>query len=78
MRRHHPQAFTGRPAEALNGQAQSLNSSHPTIAAELAIVATMGLLIICAIWMWDSFFGGWAVTFLPKIHVGLLQGWPPL
>nr|KAF6296639.1 DNA polymerase delta interacting protein 2 [Myotis myotis] len=36
MRRHHPQAFTGRPAEALNGQAQSLNSCHPTIAAELS------------------------------------------
>nr|KAF6416807.1 DNA polymerase delta interacting protein 2 [Molossus molossus] len=51
MRRHHPQAFTGRPAEALSGQAQSpKNSSHPTIAAELSPSwATMGLLIVCAI-----------------------------
>lgn len=49
MRRHHPQAFTGRPAEALNGQAQSLNSCHPTIAAELSIVATVVVLIVFAI-----------------------------
>lgn len=52
MRRHHPQAFTGRPAEALSAQAWPLrNSSHPTIAAELSLHswATVGLLIVCTI-----------------------------
>lgn len=80
MRRHHPQAFTGRPAEALSAQARPLkNSSYPTIAAELSLHHGP---------QWVSFwhhlivgFFFWRVgcnCFLQRTHVGLFQGRPPL
>ncbi|EDM05362.1 polymerase (DNA-directed), delta interacting protein 2 (predicted) [Rattus norvegicus] len=65
-RRHHPQAFTGRPAEALVGPyEQQLSTRNCCRTLNLSL-------------LWDSFFfflerDG---NFSWKTHIRLLQGWP--